>query len=105
MVKKLKNLITIKLIPHPIESLFFNSTQKDVNLSIELISVCRLLKLKHLDWVINALKYLKRNKYQFKYHVIGDGHELENLKQLTIQNDLSNDVVFHGYLNHSEINT
>ena len=103
--KKIKQKTDIQLIPHPIEDLFFsNNTTKEATTPIKLISVCRLLELKHLDWVIKALAQLKNKKYQFIYNIFGDGPELEKLKNLTHELELENEILFHGYKDHNEIN-
>jgi glycosyltransferase involved in cell wall biosynthesis len=101
---KLEKTTNIKLLPHPIESFFFDNKIKSTDKPIVLISVCRLLKLKHLDWVINALVDIKTEKNQFIYNIIGDGPELENLKHLVQKKRLENNVKFHGHKSHLEVN-
>ena len=98
--KKLKNKINIELIPHPIEPLFFNENRLHERQPITFISVCRLLKLKHLDWVLDSLYSEKKKGRHFSYHIVGDGPELNFLKQKVVDLNLQNEVIFHGYLNH-----
>lgn len=99
----LKHSLDIKFIPHPVDSLFYNDNRKDFS-SIKLVSICRLLSLKHIDWIINILASLNGKGYQFEYHIAGDGPELENLKLLTTKLNLTNRINFHGYLNKSDVN-
>jgi glycosyltransferase involved in cell wall biosynthesis len=101
--KILKDKISIKLIPHPIESRFFSDQKKAIRQPVEFISVCRLLKLKHLNWVINSLAALKREGYSFRYRIVGDGPELRNLKNLVIAKHLESNIIFEGYKDYSEI--
>jgi glycosyltransferase involved in cell wall biosynthesis len=102
--QRLKPLIKIQLIPHPVDSLFFNTQQKQLSKRVEFISVCRLLKLKNLNLVINVLADLKKSNYDFIYHIIGDGPEMDNLKRLSFDNGLENVVFFHGFKNSREVN-
>ena len=99
----LKHSFNIEFIPHPVDSLFYNDDKKDFS-TIKLISICRLLSCKHIDWVINILASLNEKGYQFEYHIAGDGPELRNLKLLTTKLNLTNRINFHGYLNKSDVN-
>ena len=58
--KKLSSVIPIQLIPHPVDSIFFNDDDVNSEEPIRIISVCRLLKLKNIDSVIIALSKLKK---------------------------------------------
>lgn len=102
--KRLHRKIEVELVPHPVHDFFF--TQKPIHLDtqIKIISVCRLLKLKNIDSVIKALSSLKSSAKKFEYHIVGDGPELENLIQLTKELDLTQQVIFHGYLSHDKVN-
>ena len=87
----------VKLIPHPVDEIFFRSKKKNQN-KIHLLSVCRLIDLKNLDWVLQSLAKLKRQGYEFEYKIVGDGPEFENLKKLVAELELTQDVTFLGYL-------
>lgn len=102
--KKFKDKLNIQLLPHPINNLFFADRRELIDLStIKLISVCRLLDLKHLDWVINALVTLKSKGYNFEYNIVGDGPEFEKLRLLTRFNNLEQNIIFHGFLDQQPI--
>lgn len=99
---KLKKIINIQLLPHPVDGIFFLNSKKDYS-SLKLISVCRLLSLKHIDWVINTLAALDKKGYNFEYHIVGDGPEFENLKNLTNLSNLNNKILFHGFLKQQQV--
>lgn len=101
--RKISKKVAIQLVPHPIQKCFFMVGEKDYQLPVQLISVCRLLKLKNIDWVINALYTLKKSGYEFCYKIIGDGPELNYLRKLVSRYELSNEIYFLGYKDHCEI--
>ncbi|MAO65715.1 MAG: hypothetical protein CL666_12030 [Balneola sp.] len=99
---KFKNGYNLKLIPHPVDEIFFNTDQKNQK-KIQLLSVCRLLDLKNLDWVLGSLAELKRQGYEFEYKIVGDGPEFENLKHLVTKLELNSEVTFMGYLDREAV--
>ncbi|MFW6008542.1 MAG: glycosyltransferase family 4 protein [Nanoarchaeota archaeon] len=94
--KELSYLKKITLIPHPIDSFFFFN-KKDEFTELKLISVCRLLKLKNLDWVIKELALLNEEGYNFQYSIVGDGPEMRNLKSMTKKFNLEDKIIFYGF--------
>lgn len=100
--KKFKVDYDVKLIPHPVDEIFFNNKQKSQN-KIQLLSVCRLLDLKNLDLVLESLAMLKRKGYEFGYKIVGDGPEFENLKHLAEKLELTDEVTFLGYLDRKSV--
>ena len=54
------------------------------------------------DWIIHRLSELKDELPNLKFLLIGNGPEMDNLKQLTTSLDLSNRVVFTGWLPSEE---
>ena len=68
----LKQSINIRLLPHPVDEKFFSEEKMEFS-SMKLVSVCRLLRLKNIDWVISALASLNQKGYKFEYHIVGDG--------------------------------
>ncbi len=70
--------------------------------SFEILTVGRISreeKYKGHDLVIEALINLK-NKGLDKiiYHIVGNGNDLERLRNLVIENNLTDKVIFHGYI-------
>ncbi len=66
------------LVPHGIEKDFIVEKSHRIAGENRLLSVCRLLKLKNVDKILISLSKLK-NKYTFKYTLIGEGPEREHL--------------------------
>lgn len=65
-----------------------------------LLSVGRHVKRKNFDLVIRSIKNIKdtNSHLKIKYHLIGDGPETANLKQLTEKLNLKNEVKFLGVI-------
>ncbi len=63
----------------------------------------RLLKLKHVETVIETAKRLKQDGYDFKVTIVGDGPEKENLIALKSRYKLDNCVEFTGSKTHDEV--
>ena len=64
--------------------------------SLTFVSVGRLIPVKGYDRLINACARLKREGFDFRLWLIGDGEEYGSLKQLIIQNGLNGDVYLLG---------
>ena len=69
--------------------------------SIELLTVARLHWIKGLEYVLQAIKYL--NSEKFNYTIVGDGIEYERLALAIDQLNLTNNVQMVGYVPHSKI--
>ena len=65
-----------------------------------IIFVGSLIKRKGLDLLINALRDVKQD---YILHVVGEGIEKENYKELCIKNNISDKVVFHGFLSAESV--
>lgn len=65
---------------------------------LKLLSVCRLEPVKNIEGVLKALSLLRDQGYRFVYHILGDGGDSENLKEVVRDLDLSETVTFHGYV-------
>lgn len=91
----------IKLIPHGIPEMFFakNDTIKNQK-PLKFISVCRLLKLKNLDLVIEALSQFQQD---FIYDIYGDGPEMDNLKNIVSDHNLDSKITFKGIIAHEKL--
>ena len=71
------------------------------NFNGNLISISRLHPGKKLDELIEIFSKIE-NKTN-KLYIIGDGNELKNLKELVNQKDLTDRVIFTGYLTKEEM--
>lgn len=61
-----------------------------------LVSVGRLHSQKGYDIAINAAKALKEKNIEFKWFVVGEGSERNNLENLIVKNDLKNHFILLG---------
>ncbi len=82
-------------------SFFVNSTNKIKYFNSNVLSsytVCRLVKGKRIDRIINIVHNIVSvyGISDFKYNIVGDGEELENLKNMVKKLNLNNNVIFHG---------
>ena len=60
------------------------------------------VKYKGQKYVIKAISKLKRNGYNFKYHIIGNG-DTTYLKKVINKYNLQNEVLFAGMIPHDKI--
>ncbi len=66
--------------------------------STDLLFAGRLIKHKNLDLVIRSVSLLKNESIQVTLSIVGDGPELSNLKRLTSELGIENQIIFHGFL-------
>lgn len=99
---KFKPSFNLKLIPHPVDEIFFNDKNERGN-DIQLLSVCRLLELKNINKVLFSIVDLKKNGYRFKYTIVGDGPEYINLNKLVTKLELESEVTFAGHLDMASV--
>lgn len=72
--------------------------------SYDFIFVGRLVSDKGADMCIKLLAEIKKeNKRKYSLTIIGDGPEMKNLQELTITNNLSNEIRFLGFLEGNAI--
>lgn len=69
--------------------------------NLDFIYVGRLVKYKNVDVVIRALH--EKYKNAATLHIVGEGAEEENLKQLSRQLNFEKNVVFHGQLPRNKV--
>ena len=65
---------------------------------IKLVSSGRFAKQKRFDRVIDAACLLKKEGYQFKWFILGNGELFESIKASIISNNLENEVLLTGGL-------
>ncbi len=92
----------IQLIPHPVDEKFFIDAKISENSSepLSLVSVCRLLKLKNIDIVIDVIG---KNNLNVHYSIIGDGPEWVFLKDLINKYGLQKKIRLPGYFEHCKV--
>lgn len=63
------------------------------------IYVGRIMKLKRIDFILDALKIVKENNVKYKFFVVGKGAELIKLKKRAKKLGFSDDeIIFTGFL-------
>lgn len=94
----------VELIPHGLSSLFINAVPKirQLNSPLRLVVVARLIKLKNLDKVIEAINELNLN---FCFDIYGSGLEEENLKKRVAELGLRGQVKLKGRISNVELPT
>ncbi len=70
------------------------------NTSINIITASRIDKIKGLNVLLDALSLLKNKGVKFHYYMVGEGPELEILKQQCSTLNLVDEVSFVGYQNN-----
>lgn len=65
--------------------------------TINIVSCSRIDRIKGLGFLLEALALLRREKVPFYYYMIGEGPELENLKEQSRLLDLDDNISFVGY--------
>jgi len=93
----------IWIVPHGIEEHFLNAIPKHNRTEeVMILSVGVLHKIKNLDKVLYALANLK-NKYSFRYTIIGSGQEKVSLMALARKLDIDKRVSFIDQVPYSQI--
>ena len=67
-----------------------------------IVTVTRLDPWKRVDRALRAIKKAAKELGNFKYFIIGDGQERENLEHLAKSLEIDSQVVFKGFLTHLE---
>lgn len=62
-----------------------------------------IIKLEGLEYLIRAFKQIKNSIENSKLIIVGDGAELNNLKNITTELKLDEDVIFIGRISHEQI--
>lgn len=78
--------------------------------ALHIVSVGRLVPEKHFDNTILAARWLKTQGITFKWHLVGDGLLREELRQMTVELDVTDCFVFEGnqvnpypYMKHADL--
>lgn len=91
----------IKVIPNGFDQKRFKPIAHD-NPTPQLITLCRLVKAKGLDTLLQACAELKKRGHSFVLHIIGDGPIREELEEMAERLNIYNDTIFYGYMLHPE---
>lgn len=100
LIKKGLNEDKIEVIYHGIDMEFNTDTKTEISKKGETItigSVGRLELVKGYEHLIKAISYLRKENYDVDCILIGDGTQLERLKNLSEELEISNRVNFLGF--------
>ena len=91
-----------------IDNFVFKEHEIDLTKSLRLLSVCRLVEKKGLEFAIRAAAALKKKYPHIIYTIIGDADTVDcsykdYIQQLVSDLDLSKNVFFYGWATHEEI--
>ena len=84
-----------------IKKLFFEN--RPLNRVTNFISICRIEKRKGLLQSLIALKKIESKGYNYFWDIIGEGPQLNELKQKCVELNLNNKVTFHGNIKSNEL--
>ncbi|MEG0701577.1 MAG: glycosyltransferase family 4 protein [Muribaculaceae bacterium] len=101
-IKKYHNNVSQRCVDHGSNDDLFKPINDQDN---SFVIVSQLIKRKNIDKIIrNFNELLKNPKYNnYLLHIIGDGEEYQNLKRLIIQLDAENNIILHGFMEHSRL--
>lgn len=87
-----------------IDSAQLMSAEKpDIKKQFNIVSIGRLHPTKNFELIPKALSELNsRVKFKWHYHCIGDGTLMPELQELVRQNDLNEQVTFHGAMKFND---
>ncbi|MDP2812111.1 MAG: glycosyltransferase family 4 protein [bacterium] len=68
-----------------------------------IVSACRLTSWKGIDGIIKSLPNIRQKIGDVNFLILGDGPEMENLKNLADKLGLASNVYFLGIIKHSEV--
>ena len=94
--------VKCQIVPHGINSSIFETTlNQKPNDSIIITTVGDAIPTKNIEWVIKAFQAYK-GKQKVKLNIIGDGPLLNNLKEITGNDER---IIFWGRIPHEEVLT
>ena len=80
----------------------FFPRKKDAN-TIKVLSVCRLVEKKGIEYAIKAINLVKHRFSDINYLIVGDGPLKNNLQRLVMNLNLSDKVIFLGPKTSDEV--
>ncbi len=100
-----------RILPNGIDTELFSPRHQDLKLRDELeisddfviITVCRLIGLKGVQYGIKAVKILIEEGFKIKYLIIGEGEYKKNLENLVKALHVEDNVIFLGTKENSQL--
>lgn len=99
----LSRKVPYKIITPAIDMSKFKGIVYEIPQNICFLTIARLHKIKGLNDTLEAMALLKEKGIDFKYSIIGDGIECDNLKTLINKLKLSNYVNLEGKKDHNKV--
>lgn len=97
----------VEIIPMGVDTSIFNPIYEKIPIKHEInhliLSVGRLVEQKGIKYLIMSMKYVIKEFTNCKLLVCGSGSESVNLKNLTNELELNNNVIFTGHIKHEEL--
>jgi len=82
---------------------FTSNANQDLHKPVRILTVGRLTWVKGYIYALKALGLLKNKKFNFEYHIVGDGNYRESICYAVNQLMLTNNVMIKGQLSHKEV--
>ena len=92
-----------KITPAISIEFFKSSSLKNLHKPLRILTVGRLHWKKGYEYALKALSLLKRKKFDFEYHIAGEGNQREAIMFGIHQLKLNENVKLQGQLTHDEI--
>ncbi len=103
MIKAINSQLNIKTIYNGVDTDKFYSKKKLIELPLNIICPARLIKRKGQDILIKAIAQLKKENIIYYINFIGDGDEKLNYEKLAKQLNVSEQIIFSGYVERKKI--
>ena len=95
----------ITKIYNPIKPITYLELQNQIKPTDDTYSVLvvgRLVKQKNVNQIIDVFNQFEKYYQKVELNILGDGPELENLKQLTKKYGLTDKIIFRGYIKNPD---
>jgi glycosyltransferase involved in cell wall biosynthesis len=88
----------IRIVPNTVNSTLYHYTRKQnkTDLKKRMLAVCFLTSRKGIDFLLEALEQLSKNRRDFLLDIVGDGPNREEYEKLSNKLGLGDIVTFHG---------
>ena len=95
--------LDIKVIPNGIDTNKFYPAKTTLIKPIKLLTVCRLIKRKRIELLIEAILSVKSSGLDVELNIVGDGNLMSELKSLTQKLGIANQVNFFGRIESEQM--
>ena len=102
--KNLKNKKNYKIIPLPIDEIFFKREipkKQEIN-KLNFLSIGRLIEVKGIDLLIDAFSNIEFRDKDITLNIVGDGVDKAKLMEMSRKFNLTERILFHGWKSNDE---